>query len=117
MTLCLHGNRNRWQINPFTNDDARFIQHSKLIALIMDRVGEFDNRVRNPFSCLVNVEAGVFGNGISPINRAVQFKELVVGVPHIVIYRVETEIIEMQRKSSLDQRVVIESNKNYGVLV
>src|SRR5437016_11933936 len=62
----------------------------------------------------MHVESGVIENRMSPIYRAVQFEELVWRPPHVVIYRLENEIVEVQGKSSLDERIVIKSNENYG---
>jgi hypothetical protein len=113
MTLCLHRNGNRWEINPFFNNDARLIQHSDHIVLILNGIGDFDNAVLKALGGFVDIEAGVVNNRVSPVDRAVQLKELIVRPPHVVIYCLESEIIEVQRKRSLDERVVIESNQNY----
>src|SRR5437867_1039394 len=112
MTLRLHRNGNRRDVNPLLNDNARLIHHSELIVLIVDGVGEVDNGVPNLLRGLVYVEAGIFKNRISPINRTVQFEEFIRRPSHVVTYGFEIEIVEVQRKGSLDERIVIESNKN-----
>ena len=63
---------------------------------------------------LVRVEAGVVFYGMSPINRAVQLKEFIRWGSNVVIYRLEIEIVELQREGSLNERIVIEGNQNYG---
>lgn len=101
MTFRLDRNGNGGEINPFANNNARFIENNELIALIANRVREFDKTFFYALR-LADVEAGVFIDGIPPIDRAVQFEEFVVGAANVVIYRLETEIVEVTRKSSLE---------------
>src|SRR5436190_23866300 len=113
MTFRLHRNRNGGEINPFANNNARFVEDNELIAVGLNRIREFDKAFSHVLNRLADIEAGVFNDGIPPINRAVKFEEFIVRAPDVVIYRLETEIVEVTGKSSLDERVIIESNKNY----
>jgi hypothetical protein len=114
MTLLLHRNGDRWEINPILNCDAGLVQHNESIVLIADIVGEVDNRVPKALRRLVRVEAGVVFYGMSPINRAVQLKEFIRRAANVVICLSEIEIVKVQRESSLNERIVIEGNQNYG---
>src|SRR5438552_9629437 len=112
MAFRLHWNGDRREIKPIVNGNLGLVEHSELIVLISEGIGEFDDGVAKILRDLVYVETVVAVNWISPIKRAVQLKKFIRRAPNVVIYCLELEIVEVQGKRSLDERTVVEGNKD-----